>query len=45
MRAAIADRARQNEAFLPAKDEPRKTAAMRRPSLPVPRRGNDAEAH
>jgi len=45
MRAAIADRARQNEAFLPAKDEPRKTAAMRRPSLPLPHRGNDPEAH
>jgi penicillin-binding protein 1A len=45
MRAAIADRARQNEAFLQVKDEARKTAAMRRPSLPLSHRGNDLEAH
>jgi penicillin-binding protein 1A len=45
MRGAIADRARQNEAFLQVKNEPRRTAAMRRPSLPLPHRGNDTEAH
>jgi penicillin-binding protein 1A len=45
MRAAIADRARQNEAFLPARAEPQKTAAMRKLLLPLPHRNGDPEAH
>jgi penicillin-binding protein 1A len=45
MRAAISDRARLNEKFLPAIDESRKKAAVHRASLHLPHRSNDTEAH